>query len=115
MDKEEVLAKAKKEGMLGVDEGTKHTKTQGYLFGKMMFVAVYIVIAFFSLITSTELNTGITAMFIASLTGEMFSKWRMSKRTIFFIFFLIGAVTTTLAVIITICDMYGVKIGRAHV
>ena len=110
MDKEGVLAKAKKEGMLGVDEETKHTKTQGYLFGKMMFVAVYIIIAFFSLITSTELNTGITAMFIASLTGEMFSKWRMSKRTIFFIFFLIGAVTTTLAVIITICDMYGVAI-----
>ena len=110
MNKEEVLTKAKKEGMLGVDEGTKHTKKQGYLFGKMMFVAVYIVIAYFSLITSTELYTGITAMFIASLTGEIFSKWRMSKRTIFFVFFLIGAVTTILALIITICNMYGVTI-----
>lgn len=110
MNKEEVLAKAKKEGMLGIDEGTQYTKKQGYFFGKMMFLVVYIVIAFFSLITSTKLYTGITAMLIASLTGEIFSQWKMSKRTVFFVFFLIGAVTTILALIITICDMYGVTI-----
>lgn len=110
MNKEDVLAKAKMEGMLGVDEGTKYAKKQGYLFGKMMFVTVFIVIAFFSLITSTEINTGVIAMFVASLTGEIFSKWKMSKQTIFFVLFLIGVVTTLLALIITICDMHGVII-----
>lgn len=110
MDREKILEKAKKEGILGVDEGSKYIKSQGYLFGKMTFVAVYIVIAFFSFITSTELNTGITAMFMASLTGEVFSKWRMSKKILFFILSLVGAITTILALIIAICDMYGVTI-----
>lgn len=89
MNKEDVLAKAKIEGMLGVDEGTKYAKKQGYLFGKMMFVTVFIVITFFSLITSTEFNTGIIAMFIDSLTGEIFSKWKMSKKLFSSFFFLL--------------------------
>lgn len=45
MDKEKILKEARQEGMLGVDEGTKHAKTQGYLLGKAAFVAAYVVIA----------------------------------------------------------------------
>lgn len=76
----------------------------------MAFLVTYIIIALFSFITSNEINTGVTAMFMASLTGELFSDWRMSKKIIFLVLFLICLVTTAVALIITVCDMYGVTI-----
>lgn len=49
-------------------------------------------------------------MFMASLTGELFSDWRITKKMLFFVLFLIGLMTTIAALIITVCDMYGVTI-----
>ena len=107
MDKGKILEKARQEGILGIDEGTKGRKDLGSVLGRTAFIAAYIVIALFSLITSTQLNMGITAMFMASLTGEAFSEWRLSKKKIYGFLFLVGAATTISALIITICDMYG--------
>ena len=107
MDKGKILEKARQEGILGIDEGTKGRKDPGSVLGRTAFIAAYIVIALFSLITSTQLNMGITAMFMASLTGEAFSEWRLSKKKIYGFLFLVGAATTISALIITICDMYG--------
>ena len=76
----------------------------------MAFLIAYIIIALFSLITSNEINTGVTTMFMASLTGELFSDWRITKKMLFFVLFLIGLMTTIAALIITVCDMYGVTI-----
>ena len=101
MDKEKILKEARQEGMLGVDEGTKHAKTQGYLLGKAAFVAAYVVIALFSVITSSELNAGVTAMFVAS---------RQSGKKVYAVLAIIGAVTTVLALVVTVCDMYGAQI-----
>ncbi len=110
MNKEQILEKAKQEGMLGIDEGSKYRKNQGYVFGKTAFLIAYMIIALFSFITSNEINTGVTAMFMATLTGELFSDWRMSKKTLFLILFLISLITTIAALTITVCDMYGVTI-----
>ena len=106
MDKEKILKEARQEGMLGVDEGTKHAKTQGYLLGK----AAYVVIALFSVIASSELSAGVTAMFVASLTGEAFAGWRQSGKKVYAVLAIIGAVTTVLALVVTVCDMYGAQI-----
>ena len=110
MDRERILKEARQEGTLGVDEGTKHAKAQGYLLGKAAFVAAYVVIALFSVITSSELNAGVTAMFVASLTGEAFAGWRQSGKKVYAVLAIIGAVTTVLALVITVCDMYGAQI-----
>ena len=110
MNREKILEKAKQEGMLGIDEGSKYRKNQGYLFGKMAFLIAYIIIALFSFITSNEINAGVTAMFMASLTGELFSDWRMSKKILFLVLFLICLVTTIVSLIITVCDMHGMTI-----
>ena len=110
MDKEKILKEARQEGMLGVDEGTKHAKTQGYLLGKAAFVAAYVVIALFSVITSSELNAGVTAMSVASLTGEAFAGWRQSGKKVYAVLAIIGAVTTVLAIVVAVCDMYGAQI-----
>ena len=110
MNREKILEKAKREGMLGIDEGSKYRKNQGYLFGRIAFLIAYIIIALFSFITSKEINTGVTAMFMASLTGELFSDWKVSKKILFLVLFLICLVTTIIALIIAVCDMYGVTI-----
>lgn len=49
-------------------------------------------------------------MLAAFLSGEVFSEWRMTKKKIYVVLFAIGIVTTILALAITICDMYGVKL-----
>lgn len=76
--KRSILEAAQREGTLGVDEGSKRMKDQVYFFGNMIFTVTYIILACFSLITSTELNTGVTAMFLASITGGLFARWRLS-------------------------------------
>ena len=45
MKKEDVLLKAQREGMLGIDEGTKQMKNHGRLIGHAMFSLVFIIIA----------------------------------------------------------------------
>ena len=45
MKKEDVLSKAQKEGMLGIDEGTKQMKNHGRLIGQAMFSLVFVIIA----------------------------------------------------------------------
>ena len=102
MNRQKILEKAQQEGTLGIDEGSKYRKNRGHLFGKMAFLIAYIIIALFSLITSNEINTGVTTMFI--------SDWRITKKMLFFVLFLIGLMTTIAALIITVCDMYGVTI-----
>ena len=47
---------------------------------------------------------------IAEKLREVFSEWRMTKKKIYVVLFAIGIVTTILALAITICDMYGVKL-----
>ena len=110
MNKEEILKKAKQEGLIGVDDGTRHMQNQGRLFGRMAFTAVYVVIAIFSLITDNEINAGITAMFLACLTGEILSEWKSTKKKVYLFFMLIGAVSTVIALIITISGMFGATI-----
>lgn len=80
------------------------------MLGKAAFVAAYVVIALFSVITSSELNAGVTAMFVASLTGEAFAGWRQSGKKVYAVLAIIGAVTTVLALVVTVCDMYGAQI-----
>ena len=109
MDKRSILEAAQREGTLGVDEGSKRMKDQVYFFGNMIFTVTYIILACFSLITSTELNTGVTAMFLASITGGLFARWRLSGIKAHLFLFLIGAATTALALVITILDMYGAQ------
>ena len=109
MDKRSILEAAQREGTLGVDEGSKRMKEQVDFFGNMIFTVTYIILACFSLITSTELNTGVTAMFLASITGGLFARWRLSGIKAHLFLFLTGAATTALALVITILDMYGAQ------
>lgn len=56
MKKEDVLSKAQKEGMLGIDEGTKQMKNHGRLIGQAMFSLVFVIIAFLAIITKIKLT-----------------------------------------------------------
>lgn len=110
LDKEEILRKAKEEELCGVDDGSRHKRSQGYLFGNILFTIVYIIIALFSHITSTAVNTGVTAMFISAITGMVFAEWKHSSKKIYLIISIVGLITSIWAVIITVCDMYGLAI-----
>ena len=56
MKKEDVLSKAQKEGMLGIDEGTKQMKNHGRLIGQAMFSLVFVIIAFLAIITKNKID-----------------------------------------------------------
>ena len=48
-------------------------------------------------------------MFLASITGGLFARWRLSGIKAHLFLFLTGAATTALALVITILDMYGAQ------
>lgn len=107
MNREEILARARQEGMIGVDEGSKHTKNQGRLFGRMSFTLIYIVITSFSLLTQTSSNQTANAMYIAFLTGEFYSQWREKRSKTMFLLLIVCILTTLGATISVILDMFG--------
>ena len=108
MEKEEILLKARQEGMLGVDEGTKHMKNHGRIIGQIMFSSVFLVIAFLAIVTKHTIDYGVRAMFLAYLAGETYVAWKFKKSKIFLFLSIAAGVTTVLALIEVACSMFGV-------
>lgn len=108
MNKEDILSKAQKEGMLGIDEGTKQMKNQGRLIGQVMFCFVFIIIALLAIITENKIDYGVRAMFLAYLAGETFIEWRFKKSKVFLLISIAASFTTILALIEVACNMFGV-------
>ncbi|CUP39728.1 MULTISPECIES: DUF6442 family protein [Bacillota] len=110
MKKEDILSKAQKEGMLGIDEGTKQMKNQGRLIGQAMFSFVFVIIALLAIITKSEIDYGVRAMFLGYLAGETFIEWRFKKSKVFLLLSIAASFTTILALIGVACSMFGVAL-----
>ena len=110
MKKEDILSKAQKEGMLGIDEGTKQMKNQGRLIGIAMFSFVFVIIALLAIITKSEIDYGVRAMFLAYLAGETFIEWRFKKSKVFLLLSIAASFTTILALIGVACSLFGVAL-----
>ena len=110
MKKEDILSKARREGMLGVDDGTKQMKNHGRLIGQIMFSAVFVIIALLSIITKNEIDYGVRAMFLGYLAGETFVEWRFKKNKVFLFLSIVASCTTILALIGVACSMFGVAL-----
>ncbi len=108
MKKEDVLSKAQKEGMLGIDEGTKQIKNHGRLIGQAMFSLVFVIIAFLAIITKNKIDYGVRAMFLAYLAGETFIEWKFKKSKVFLLLSIAASFMTILALIEVACNMFGV-------
>lgn len=108
MNKEEILAKAKQEGILGVDDGSKHMKDYGRLVGKLLFFAVFIIIALLSIATKHEIDYGVQAMFLAYISGEAYAQWKFKKSKAFLFLSIVGVITTIFTLIYVACTMFGV-------
>ena len=98
MKKEDILSKAQREGMLGVDEVTKQMKSHGRLIGQIMFSA------------KNEIDYGVLAMFLGYLAGETFVEWRFKKNKVFLFLSIVASCTTILALIGVACSMFGVAL-----
>lgn len=107
MNREEILAKAQQEGLLGLDDGSKHVQNRGRLFGRIALTLVYIVITIFSFFTQTSINQTANAMYAAFLTGEFYFQWREKRSKVLFLLLLGGILTTIGATISVIIDMFG--------
>lgn len=108
MKKEDVLSKAQKEGMLGIDEGTKQMKNHGRLIGQAMFSLVFVIIAFLAIITKNKIDYGVRAMFLAYLAGETFIEWKFKNSKVFLLLSIAASFMTILALIEVACNMFGV-------
>ncbi len=107
MDKDEILFKARAEGAESVDEGTKHTQDKGRKFAQLAFCAVYLIIATLCLISGKDIDPGVTAMFMASVGGELFSQWRDSKKFGYLLLVLLSAAAVVFNLIFLGTRMFG--------
>ena len=110
MKKEDILSKAQREGMLGVDDGTKQMKNHGRLIGQTIFCFVFVIIALLAIITKNEIDYGVRAMFLGYLTGETFIEWKYKKNKVFLLLSIAASFTTALALIEVACSMFGVTL-----
>lgn len=107
MKKEDVLLKAQREGMLGIDEGTKQMKNHGRLIGHAMFSLVFIIIALLALITQNKIDYGVRAMFLGYLAGETFIEWRFKKSKVFLLLSIAASFMTIVYLIEVAGSMFG--------
>ena len=110
MEKEEILAKARQEGTLGMDDGTKHMKDHGRIIGRVMFSFVFVLIAVLSLTTGNPIDAGVRAMFLAYLTGETYIEWKMKKSKLALFLSIALGFNAGLALIEVACNMFGVTL-----
>ncbi len=110
MKKEEILSKAQREGVLGVDEGTKYMKNHGRVIGQIMFCSVFIVIALLAIMTNNEIDYGVRAMFLAYIVGETYVEWKFKKSKIYLFLSITAGFATILALNEVACNMFGVTL-----
>lgn len=110
MNKEDILLKARREGMLGIDEGTEQMKNHARLIGQAMFSFVFVIIALLAMITKNQIDYGVRAMFLGYIAGEAFIEWRFNKSKVFLLFSIAASFMTILFLIEVACSMFGVAI-----
>ena len=107
MDKDEILFKARAEGAKSVDEGTRHMQDRGRKFALLAFGAVYVIIAVLCLISGNDIDPGVTAMFMASVGGELFAQWRDNRKFGYLLLVLICAASVVFNLIWLGTRMFG--------
>lgn len=107
MDKDEILFKARAEGAESVDEGTRHMQDRGRKFAQLAFCAVYLIIALLCLISGKDIDPGVTAMFMASVGGELFAQWCDNKKLGYLLLVLICAASVAFNLIFLGMRMFG--------
>lgn len=101
MDKHEILAKAKEEQ---IDEGAMQAENQGRIAGTIAFLAVYAFIMTFNLYVGAKSNQAVNAMFTAFIAAGAFPKWKFTKRKIFLVLTIAGAILTLLFLVAAVFD-----------
>lgn len=95
MDKEEILAKSRKEN---IDEDVIITENQERKIGESIFCLVFIFITLFNFFNGQS-NEIAMAMFFTFITGELYSKYHFTKNKVFFISYIAGLIVTILSLI----------------
>ncbi|MBM6914554.1 hypothetical protein H6B33_03945 [Gemmiger formicilis] len=110
MQKEEILERARQEGVLGIDEETRAMRDKGRLFGKTLFCGVFLVIALLAFAAGREIDYGVRAMFLAYLTGECYAAWRFKRSRLQLFLAAAAGFVTVLALVEVACRMLGVAL-----
>lgn len=110
MEKEEILSRARQEGILGVDDGAKHMRAHGRVIGRLLFSLVFVVIALLSLITGNPIDAGVRSMFLAYVTGESYMEWKITKSRLLLFFSLAAGFYAVLSLIEAACQLFGVTL-----
>ena len=110
MEKEEILSRARQEGILRVDEGSKHMRSRGQVIGRLLFSFVFLVIALLSLITGNPIDAGVRAMFLDYVTGEAYMEWSITKNKFLLLFSLGAGVYGAVSLVEAVCHLYGVAL-----
>lgn len=103
MNKDEVLKKSREEKR---DEGREFVLSKGRKSGVLGMVGVFIILAVFNLYNDLqETNLALIAIFFGYLGGEGFGMYKVSRRRMDFLKFIIGG---TISLSFTALYIYGV-------
>ena len=109
MNREEILSKARQDGLLGNDEGIKNMRNKGRYLGRLFFTGVYCVITIFGLLTDSSVWE-VQALFLAFLAGELFSEWRFSRKKVYLALTVVSILTVLLMLVAIVSEMFGIVI-----
>lgn len=110
MKKEEILSKARKEGMLGVDDGTKHMRNRGRITAQIMFFSVFFVIVLLAIVTKHKIADEVRALFLSYVAGETYTQWKFTKNKFMLYFAIVLGFSAVLALVDVVCSMYGITL-----
>lgn len=110
MKKEDVLEKARREGRLGLDEGSGHMKAQGRMLGQILALVVFVVLGLCAVISENDIEPGVLAMGFAYVTGEAFYEWKHQRGWWLLLLAVVSSVVAICAVVMAACEMFGVAL-----
>jgi hypothetical protein len=90
MDKDEILKKSREQKE---DEGLIFAENKGRYFGAIGFVSVFITLLFFNFFTGQD-NYALFAMFWAYGAAEAYGKYRVTKKKVYLVSTIFGAVAS---------------------
>lgn len=78
--------------------------------GQIMLCSVFIVIAFLSIVTKTEIDYGVRAMLLAYIAGEVYVKWKYKQSKAYLFLSVAAGFNAILALIEVACSMFGITL-----
>ncbi len=107
MDKDEILARAQREGRNGTDDGSAQVKNKGLRYGVNVVYALYLLYLILAWYKDTSLPFVAQSMFMALSTGDALSCWKDKYTLGSLALLVLASVATIVATVAGVRQLFG--------